>query len=77
MHSDAHRSKDRRPRRQHGPDSCQGGNETMERTPNHHGTIKGPAFKHKHSSAHLAVPNHWFSMEIAAVRYAPWTGFWL
>lgn len=43
----------------------------MERAPNHHGTITGPTFKHKHSSAHLTAPNHWFSMEIAAVRYAP------
>ena len=43
----------------------------MERAPNHHGTITGPTFKHKHSSAHLTAPNHWFSMEIAAVKYAP------
>lgn len=43
----------------------------MERAPNHHGTITGPTFKHKHSSAHLAAFNHWFSMEIAAVKYAP------
>lgn len=43
----------------------------MERAPNHHGTITGPTFKHKHSSTHLTAPNHWFSMEIAAVKYAP------
>lgn len=27
---------------------------------NHH----RPTFKHKHSSAHLAAPNHWFLIEM-------------